>query len=53
MTFLKDINGPLEAISNLTYLVEKSADDPAGVRMYTEMMEKQLSRIRRLYAEIS
>jgi signal transduction histidine kinase len=45
---MHEINNPLEAISNLTYLVEKEADDPAKVRGYCRMISEQLANVTRI-----
>lgn len=45
---MHEINNPLEAISNLTYLADHSAEDPVKVRQYIAMLEEQLSVVRRI-----
>jgi signal transduction histidine kinase len=45
---MHEINSPLEAISNLSYLIELGAQDPIKVRMYIKMVEEQLVAVRRI-----
>jgi len=45
---MHEINNPLEAISNLTYLINRRVDDPANVRKYVDMLEEQLAQVRRI-----
>lgn len=45
---MHEINNPLEAISNLTYLINRGVDDPAHVRKYIDMLEEQLAQVRRV-----
>jgi len=40
-----EINNPLEAITNLLYLVSMSKDLPAGVRAYVSTAQNELSRV--------
>lgn len=42
---LHEINNPLEAISNLNYLVQLEAGNPARVREYSRMLGEQLSHL--------
>lgn len=39
---MHEVNGPLEAISNLNYLVQVNADDGKQVRNYSGLIEEQL-----------
>ena len=39
---MHEVNGPLEAISNLNYLVQVNADDVKQVRNYSGLIEEQL-----------
>ena len=39
---MHEINGPLEAISNLNYLVQTNSDDGEQVRNYSSLLEEQL-----------
>jgi signal transduction histidine kinase len=45
---MHEINSPLEAISNLVFLVEHYAEDPFEVRKYIQMAEEQLVQVRRI-----
>jgi signal transduction histidine kinase len=45
---MHEINNPLEAISNLTYLVGRAADDAGKVKNYIDMIEEQLDHVRRI-----
>ena len=38
-----DINNPLEAATNLAYLLKEDADDPTKVRKYALLLEEQLA----------
>ena len=40
-----EINNPLEAITNLLYLIALSADLPEGVRHYVQTAQSELSRV--------
>ncbi len=40
-----EINNPLEAITNLLYLIALSDDLPAGVRSYVQTAQSELSRV--------
>ncbi len=42
---MHEINNPLESISNLTYLVEIEAEDPAKVRRYSRQIADQLVNV--------
>ena len=37
-----EVNGPLEAITNLNYLVKTSSDDGEQVRHYSDLIDEQL-----------
>ncbi len=39
---MHEINGPLEAISNLNYLVRTNSDDGEQVRNYSGLLDEQL-----------
>ena len=39
---MHEVNGPLEAITNLNYLVQTSSDDGAKVRNYASLIDEQL-----------
>lgn len=39
---MHEVNGPLEAITNLNYLVQTSSDDGAQVRNYASLIDEQL-----------
>ena len=39
---MHEVNGPLEAISNLNYLVQTNSDDGEQVRNYSGLLEEQL-----------
>jgi signal transduction histidine kinase len=45
---MHEINNPLEAISNLAYLVQREADDPTKVREYARMLSEQLANVARI-----
>jgi signal transduction histidine kinase len=45
---MHEINSPLEAISNLVFLVGHYAEDPLEVRKYVQMAEEQLVQVRRI-----
>jgi signal transduction histidine kinase len=42
---MHEINNPLEAISNLTYLIQKNADDPDKVRDYSRVATEHLAAV--------
>ena len=42
-TVVHDINNPLEAATNLAYLLKEDADDPIKVREYAVLLEEQLA----------
>ncbi len=46
VTVMHEINNPLEAISNLVYLAELQANDPAKTREYLALVEEQLGIVR-------
>ena len=41
-TTMHEVNGPLEAIANLNYLVQTSSDDGVQVRNYSSLIDEQL-----------
>jgi hypothetical protein len=41
----KPIDNPLEALSNLLYLVRRSLDDPARAKAYLDVADKVLADI--------
>jgi signal transduction histidine kinase len=45
---MHEINGPLEAINNLNYLIQQEADNVSQVRMYSNMLEEQLVTLTKL-----
>ncbi len=47
-TVMHEINGPLEAVNNLNYLIQQEADDPLQVRLYSRMLEEQLLTLTKL-----
>lgn len=47
-TIVHEINGPLEAVNNLNYLIQQEADDPAKVRLYSGMLDEQLLTLTKL-----
>ena len=47
-TVMHEINGPLEAVNNLNYLIQQEADDPAKVRLYSGMLDEQLLTLTKL-----
>jgi signal transduction histidine kinase len=42
-TIVHEINNPLEAISNLNYLLQEDADDAVSVRQYGKQIDEQLA----------
>jgi signal transduction histidine kinase len=40
-----EINNPLEAITNLLYLIDRSDDLPDSLRSYTKMAQQELARV--------
>jgi signal transduction histidine kinase len=40
---MHEVNGPLEAITNLNYLIQSNSDDGAQVRDYSRLLDEQLS----------
>ena len=42
---MHDINNPLEAASNLAYLVDREAEDPVKVREYIHLLQEQLANV--------
>jgi signal transduction histidine kinase len=47
-TVIHEINGPLEAVHNLNYLIQIEADSPSQVRLYSGMLEEQLLTLTKL-----
>ena len=45
---MHEINGPLEAVHNLNYLIQQEADDPSQVRIFSGMLEEQLTTLTKL-----
>ena len=45
---MHEINGPLEAVHNLNYLIQQEADDPAQVREFSKMLDEQLVTLTKL-----
>lgn len=45
---MHEINGPLEAISNLNYLIQIEAEDAAKVREYSGLLETELANVIRI-----
>jgi signal transduction histidine kinase len=42
-TVMHEINNPLEAISNLNYLLNDEADNAIAVRQYSKQIDEQLA----------
>jgi signal transduction histidine kinase len=47
-TVMHEINGPLEAVANLNYLIQQGADDADNVRHYSRLIEEQLLTLTQL-----
>lgn len=45
---MHEINGPLEAVHNLNYLIQQEADNPSQVRVFSGMLEEQLVTLTKL-----
>jgi signal transduction histidine kinase len=45
---MHEINGPLEAVNNLNYLIQQEADSPSKVRMFSGMVDEQLVTLTKL-----
>jgi signal transduction histidine kinase len=45
---MHEINGPLEAVHNLNYLIQQEADNPSRVRNFSQMIEEQLITLTKL-----
>ena len=45
---MHEINGPLEAVHNLNYLIQQEADSPSKVRTFSGMLEEQLATLTKL-----
>ncbi|MBB6143421.1 signal transduction histidine kinase [Silvibacterium bohemicum] len=51
-TIAHEINNPLEAITNLTYLLQNSLDKPETARTYINATAKELERVSRISRQI-
>lgn len=51
-TIAHEINNPLEAITNLVYLLQRSLDQPEAARGYLDSAAKELERISRIARQI-
>ena len=47
-TIMHEINNPLEAISNLTFLIQREAANAAKVREYSSLLEGELANVIRI-----
>lgn len=47
-TVMHEINGPLEAVTNLNYLIYQEADSASQVRLYSHMLDEQLQTLTKL-----
>jgi len=47
-TIMHEINGPLEAVHNLNYLIQQEADNPSQVRAFSKMLDEQLLTLTKL-----
>ena len=45
---MHEINGPLEAVHNLNYLIQQEADNVSHVRVYSNMLEEQFATLTKL-----
>jgi signal transduction histidine kinase len=45
---MHEINGPLEAVTNLNYLIQQDVDNPALVRQYSLLIEEQVLNLIKL-----
>ena len=45
---MHEINGPLEAVQNLNYLIQQEADNATQVRFYSGMLDEQLTTLTKL-----
>jgi signal transduction histidine kinase len=45
---MHEINGPLEAVTNLNFLIQQDTDNPALVRQYSQLIEEQLLSLAKL-----
>ena len=45
---MHEINGPLEAVTNLNYLIQQDADNAALVRQYSQLIEEQVLNLIKL-----
>ena len=44
-TIAHEINNPLEAVTNLAYLISQSSNIPADIRQYVDLMTQELNRV--------
>ncbi len=47
-TVMHEINGPLEAVTNIIYLIQQEADSASQVRIYCNMLDEQLRTLTKL-----
>ena len=45
---MHEINGPLEAVHNLNYLIQQQAEDSVQVRAFSKMLDEQLATLTKL-----
>jgi signal transduction histidine kinase len=45
---MHEINGPLEAVHNLNFLIQQQADNESQVRLYSGMLDEQLATLTKL-----
>ncbi|MGA9584321.1 MAG: ATP-binding protein [Terracidiphilus sp.] len=45
---MHEINGPLEAVHNLNYLIQQEADNASQVRFYSNMLDEQMVTLTKL-----
>jgi signal transduction histidine kinase len=45
---MHEINGPLEAVTNLNYLIQQEADDATRVRQYSKLLDEQIVTLTKL-----
>jgi signal transduction histidine kinase len=50
-TVMHEINGPLEAVTNLNYLIQQEADNESQVRLYSSMLDEQLQTLTKLFRQ--
>jgi two-component system, NtrC family, sensor kinase len=51
-TIAHEINNPLEAVTNLVYLVQRSIDQPKVARPYIDLAAEELARVSRIARQI-